>query len=162
MQMKQNKIRLKQTENNVGRWTTVLLWPSWPSCLSGGYSALKNICARERQLFSNCLTVLHPDYLININSDGRQNEHVCDCVCMYACSLTSASLDGLWLTSCLPMGASCCSVLRLVVRARVSRANLVHPAKMSHETLSFMWPLSCVESSPPPVNQNIQSERNVF
>lgn len=42
--------------------------------------------------------------------------------------LTSASLDCLWLTSCLPIGASCCSVLRLLVSARVSLANLVHPA----------------------------------
>lgn len=42
--------------------------------------------------------------------------------------LTSASLDGLCVTSCLLMGASCCSELRLLVSARVSRANLVHPA----------------------------------
>lgn len=49
-------------------------------------------------------------------------------------ALTSASLDCLWLTSCLPMGASCCSVLRLLVSARVSRANLVHPAGIKHQT----------------------------
>lgn len=49
-------------------------------------------------------------------------------------TLTSASLDCLWLTSCLPMGASCCSVLRLLVSARVSRANLVHPAGIKHQT----------------------------
>lgn len=59
--------------------------------------------------------------------------------------LTSASLDCLWLTSCLPIGASCCRVLRLLVSARVSRANLVHPEKMrsqllpKSQSLHFNW-----------------------
>ena len=42
--------------------------------------------------------------------------------------LTSASLEGLWLTSVLLSGAICCTRLRLLVSARVSRANFVHPA----------------------------------
>lgn len=50
-------------------------------------------------------------------------------VFLCALELTSASRDCLWLTSCLLMGASCCSVLRLLVSARVSRANFVHPAE---------------------------------
>lgn len=41
--------------------------------------------------------------------------------------LTSASLEGLWLTSVLFSGASCCTRLRLLVRALVSLANFVHP-----------------------------------
>lgn len=43
-------------------------------------------------------------------------------------ALTSASLEGLWLTSALLSGANCCTRLRLVVSARVSLANFVHPA----------------------------------
>lgn len=43
--------------------------------------------------------------------------------------LTSASLDGLWLTSVLLSGANCCTRLRLLVSARVSLANLVHPSQ---------------------------------
>lgn len=43
--------------------------------------------------------------------------------------VTSASLDGLWLTSVLFSGAICCTRLRLLVRALVSRANFVHPVQ---------------------------------
>lgn len=42
--------------------------------------------------------------------------------------LTSASLEGLWLTSALLSGANCCTRLRLLVSARVSLANFVDPA----------------------------------
>ncbi|TNN59373.1 hypothetical protein EYF80_030388 [Liparis tanakae] len=43
-------------------------------------------------------------------------------------------LEGLWLTSGLSMGVSFGSVLRLLVSARVSRANLVHPAGTRRRT----------------------------
>lgn len=46
----------------------------------------------------------------------------------FSAGLTSASLEGLWLTSVLLSGANCCTRLRLLVSARVSLANFVHPA----------------------------------
>lgn len=62
---------------------------------------------------------------------------VCPCVL----GLTSASRDCLWLTSCLLMGASCCSVLRLLVSARVSRANFVHPARARQKRAGLQKPV---------------------
>lgn len=51
--------------------------------------------------------------------------------------LTSASLECLWLTSLTWfMGVSCCMLLRLLlVSARVSRANLFHPARDEQKTI---------------------------
>lgn len=59
--------------------------------------------------------------------------------------LTSASLEGLWLTSVL-RSANCCTRLRLLDSARASLANLVHPAWRQQKE-SFMQRFSFYKQS---------------
>ena len=145
------------TDSKTKQWQPRRDWKVWRNLASGPWvSPMREnweLSMKQKYLVSMVTSRL----ISALESKSAWGIHCSMYLCVSLCVLTSASLDGLWLTSCLSMGASFGSVLRLLVSARVSRANLVHPAEMRHQTyfrshssqLNWLWEcmiISCTQT----------------